>query len=205
MYIPKHFLVEDKAQIIAFMKEYSFATIVSLQEETLVATHLPFVVEERDDRLFLVSHFARANSQWKELQKQKVLVIFSEPHAYISPKYYEGTLNVPTWNYVAVHAYGQPVIITDEQMVMDAIEKTVKYYETDYLQQWMQLPAEYKHKMLKGIVVFEIVVDDLQAKYKLSQNRTTKEKELIGSSLKVSESTVENKLGQIMENINTKN
>ncbi|WP_332736838.1 FMN-binding negative transcriptional regulator [Flavihumibacter sp.] len=200
MYIPKHFSEEDISQILSFMKEFSFATIVSMQDSMPVATHLPFVIEEREDKIILVAHFARANEQWKAMEQQTALIIFAEPHAYISPTHYETELNVPTWNYVAVHAYGKVEIIADKQKTIEVLEKTIRNYEAGYEQQWNQLPEKYKDGMVKGIVAFEVTVTDLQAKYKLSQNRTEIERKSIIESLKNSKSAVEHKVGELMEN-----
>ncbi|MCG7855496.1 FMN-binding negative transcriptional regulator [Flavihumibacter sediminis] len=182
------------------MKEFSFATIVSMQDSMPVATHLPFVIEEREDKIILVAHFARANEQWKAMEQQTALIIFAEPHAYISPTHYETELNVPTWNYVAVHAYGKVEIIADKQKTIEVLEKTIRNYEAGYEQQWNQLPEKYKDGMVKGIVAFEVTVTDLQAKYKLSQNRTEIERKSIIESLKNSKSAVEHKVGELMEN-----
>ena len=200
MYIPKHFSEEDISQILSFMKEFSFATIVSMQDSMPVATHLPFVIEEREGKIILVAHFARANEQWKALEQQTALIIFAEPHAYISPTHYETELNVPTWNYVAVHAYGKVEIIADKQKTIEVLEKTIRNYEAGYEQQWNQLPEKYRDGMVKGIVAFEVTVTDLQAKYKLSQNRTEIERKSIIESLKNSKSAVEHKVGELMEN-----
>ncbi len=200
MHIPKHFSEEDISQILSFMKEFSFATIVSMQDSVPVATHLPFVIEEREDKIILVAHFAKANDQWKALEQQTALIIFAEPHAYISPTHYETELNVPTWNYVAVHAYGKVEIIADKQKTIAVLEKTIRNYEAGYEQQWSQLPEKYKDGMAKGIVAFEVTVTDLQAKYKLSQNRTEIERKSIIESLKNSKSAVEHKVGELMEN-----
>jgi len=201
MYIPRHFLNDDKSQVLGFMKQYSFATIISLQGDTPVATHLPFVIEERKDSLVLISHFARANEQWKELEQQTALVIFAEPHAYISPKHYDTELNVPTWNYIAVHAYGKAAILSEEQKVIEVLEKTIQNYEASYQQQWSSLPEKIKAGMIKGIVAFEVIVTDLQAKYKLSQNRTETEKTSIIESLRQSNNSSEYKVAEMMESI----
>jgi transcriptional regulator len=87
------------------MKRYSFATIITAKNSFPIGTHLPFVVTTINDSLVLTSHFARANEHWQEIENSKVLVIFSEPHAYISAKNYDKKLNVPTWNYISIHAY----------------------------------------------------------------------------------------------------
>ena len=107
MYTPQHFKLQDYPEIVSFAKKYSFATIVTVKDNFQTATYLPFILQEINNVLYLVSHFARANDQWKELQTNKVLVLFSGPHAYISPKNYDTELNVPTWNYISVQMYGE--------------------------------------------------------------------------------------------------
>jgi transcriptional regulator len=173
----------DTAEIIDFMQRYSFATIVTVNDGVPSATHLPFIVVKAGDKLILKSHFAKANPQSTDIIDSRPLVIFTEPHAYISPKNYEKETNVPTWNYLAVHAYGSCTILDSEEQKAALLAETIKYYEADYLKQYDSLPDEYKQRMMKGIVAFEIVVDDLQAKKKLSQNRSEKERENIIADL----------------------
>lgn len=179
MYTPKYFQINDHQETVAFMQKYSFATIVTNIDGVPAATHLPFIVEQRDDQLVLVSHFARANPQSAAVFNETSLVIFTEPHAYISPSNYEKQLNVPTWNYLAVHAYGKATLVDDKTEVAKLLEKMIGFYEANYLKQWAQLPEDYKLKMMNGIVAFEIVVEDIQGKKKLSQNRTEFERENI--------------------------
>jgi transcriptional regulator len=179
MYIPKKNLATDRDEILSFMKTYSFATIITAKENFPIATHLPFLVTDQNGTITLTSHFAKANEQWTEIENCKTLVIFTEPHAYISPKNYEKELNVPTWNYISVHAYGDGRLITDTKSIYEALEATIDNYEIGYRRQWDNFPDEYKRKMAGGIVAFEITVTDLQAKKKLSQNRTTLEQQRI--------------------------
>ena len=190
MYIPSFNKFEDRQQVIAFMRRFSFATIVSVEDNIPVATHLPFLVKAEGDEIILRAHFAKANPQAKDSIGQQVLVIFTEPHAYISPKNYEKVESVPTWNYLAVHAYGKCVPIDGEENKAALLEETIKTYELDYLKQWDSLPADFRQKMMKGIVAFEIVVEDLQAKAKLSQNRTATEQQNIIGDLAKSTDTV---------------
>ena len=200
MYIPKINIATDREEIISFMKQFSFATIITANNNFPIATHLPFIVTSRGDDVILTSHFAKANPQWKDLENCKVLVIFSEPHAYISPGNYNTLLNVPTWNYVSIHAYGQGKLITVVNEVYDVLEATINNYEIAYLQQWNSLPKDFKVKMIKGIVAFEIVVTDLQAKKKLSQNKTTEEKQKIIDTLSNSNNTNERLIADFMLN-----
>ena len=199
MYIPKINLATDRNEIVAFMKQFSFATIITAKDNIPIATHLPFIVAIQGDNIVLTSHFAKANEQWADIENNKVLIIFSEPHAYISPKNYDKELNVPTWNYISIHAYGHGKLITETENTFEVLEATIDNYDTSYRQQWNNLPEEYKLKMSKGIVAFEILVTDLQAKKKLSQNRTDTEKQKIIDTLSKSNDTNEQLIAHYMK------
>jgi transcriptional regulator len=166
MYVPKSNLMTADTEIVEFIKRFSFATIITASNNLPLATHLPFLIDIKEGQLLLTSHFAYANDHWKELTENKVLVIFNEPNAYISPTHYEKELNVPTWNYMAVHAYGEGKLITESAKVAEVLEQTIDFYEHAYKQQWDHLPVDYKEGLMKGIVAFEIVVTALQGKKK---------------------------------------
>lgn len=198
MYIPKLNLMNDHEEVLAFIKEYSFATIISNQEGRPIASHLPFVIENDEKNLKILGHFAKANSHWQLLENQESLIIFSEPHAYISPSNYESKINVPTWNYVAVHIYGDCTLIANEADSIAIIEKTISTYEEEYKNQWDDLPADYKKANLNGIVCFEMKVTEIQAKKKLSQNKTDIERQNIIRHLGQSAHTHETKIADYM-------
>ncbi|WP_207435583.1 FMN-binding negative transcriptional regulator [Sabulibacter ruber] len=199
MYIPAHYHQKDQEKLLAFMREYSFATLVSVQENRPFGTHLPFVTEERDGKIFLLSHMARANSQWKEAQTQQVLVIFQEPHAYISPSHYNKLQNVPTWNYTAVHAYGHLTLVEPLNQAQALLEKMIDAYEPAYKAQWHQLPDAFKTGLTRGIVAFEIEVTELQGKEKLSQNKALEERQRIAEYLKAQEDSTISTVGKLMD------
>ncbi|MBT1707754.1 FMN-binding negative transcriptional regulator [Fulvivirgaceae bacterium PWU5] len=186
MYIPNQFAATDTVELLDFMKHYSFATIVTAKDNVPLATHLPFAVSTREDKVILTSHFAKANTQWRQIVDRVNLVIFSEPHAYISPTHYDNEQSVPTWNYVAVHAYGAATIINDRDQAFEALEKMIDTYEEGYRKQWAGLSQDYKLRMLNGIVPFDIVVTDLQGSKKLSQNKTEQEQQRIIDTLSAS-------------------
>lgn len=188
----------DKTEAVEFMKRFSFATIISAKDNLPVATHLPFLIRLKDETIVLTSHFAKANEQWKDIENNTVLVIFSEPHAYISPKHYDKELNVPTWNYLSVHAYGAGKIITSTDEVMEILEGTIDNYELAYRQQWNHLPEDYKLKMANGIVAFEVEVTSVHGKKKLSQNKTENEQSKIINALSKSEDTNEQLIAEYM-------
>ncbi|HEY5326465.1 MAG TPA: FMN-binding negative transcriptional regulator [Mucilaginibacter sp.] len=199
MYIPSFNKFEDHQQAIAFMQRYSFATIVTVKGGLPYATHLPFLVNQVGDQVILSSHFAKANPQSSDIINNNALVIFTEPHAYISPKNYEKEQNVPTWNYLAVHASGKCVLLDGEENKAALLMEMIQYYEAGYLKQWEGLSEDYKQKMMKGITAFEMVVDDLQAKAKLSQNRTEKEQENIINSLSHAENNNKKEIADYMK------
>lgn len=198
MYIPKHFADIDNDEVVQFIRQYSFGVIVTAKDNIPVATHLPFVVSADNGSITLSSHFAKANHQWQDIAESNVLVIFSEPHAYVSPKHYESELSVPTWNYIAVHAHGRCELVTDETEVFHLLEAMINTYETDYMGQWASLPLEYKEKMSKGIVAFRITVDDISAINKLSQNKKEIERQRIIAHLGDSDDGNERTIAHLM-------
>ncbi len=194
MYIPKHFEQKDTGKLLAFMQQYNFAVMISAVDNRPLATHLPFVIEREQQDIFLYSHLSLANHQWKNIGEQEVLVIFSEPHAYISPTLYEHQQNVPTWNFVAVHAYGKiEFYLTDEEKRM-VLHKQMQAYEPAYLEQFKSLDAKYVDGLLKGIVAFKIHVGELQGKEKLSQNKSERDRQTVKKHLEDSNDPLKNDL-----------
>jgi len=201
MYIPKFNTFPYKNEVISFMRKYSFGTIITSVNNLPVATHLPFLVDERGDEVIISSHFAKANPQALDVSGNNNLIIFTEPHAYISPKNYPKQEEVPTWNYIAVHAYGKARILETEEENLELLKRTINNYEPEYYKQWDKLPQQFKSKMIKGIVGFEIEVTDLQAKSKLSQNRSEVEKENIINSLSQSKFETEREIAEYMASL----
>jgi transcriptional regulator len=152
MYIPREYREQDQGTIVAFMKRYNFAIVVTDNDGVPVATHLPFHVHEQDGNIVLSAHFARANPQWKSIASKEVLVIFSQPHAYISPTHYDREQSVPTWNYMAVHAYGKCRVIEDPAGGMKVLEDMILQSEPGYKDKWDNLSTDYKSALYKGIV-----------------------------------------------------
>lgn len=199
MYIPSLNSFDDTEKVIKFMQRFSFATLITAKNNIPVATHLPFVVKYKDDTLTLISHIAKSNNQWQDLEDTQVLVVFSEPHAYISTQHYDRELEVPTWNYISVHAYGTAKIFTQPEQIINLLEETIDNYEKEYQEKWKNLPQNYKLNMIKGIVAFEIEITDLQAKKKLSQNKTAKEKDTIINFLSQSNNSNEQLIAHYMK------
>lgn len=201
MYTANHFQFKDNAEKIAFMKQYSFATIITVKDNLPIATQLPFFIDNSSDKVILCSHFAVANEQSKYIEANTSLVIFTEPHAYISPVHYDKRESVPTWDYIAVHAYGKAKIVDDETAKLQALEQRIQWYEKDYLQQWESLPDKFKKGMMQGIVAFELEVTDLQGQKKLSQNKTAVERKRIVEHLGKSANTTEKEIGDYIKKL----
>jgi len=200
MYTPKHFEEKDRAKLIEFMKEYNFAALVNSAKKRYWATHLPFLVEESGGEIILKAHMAKANPQWANFKPDEdVLVIFQEPHAYISPKLYENPVSVPTWNYIAVHAYGVPEILPGVEERIALLEESFEAFESSFRQQWDVLPVDYKSELLEGIVAFRIKITNIEGKFKLSQNRTEKEREKVIAELAQKEDKTQSDIAGFMK------
>ncbi len=202
MYIPKHNLETNKKEILDFIKRFNFGTIITVKDNFPTGTHLPFLIEERGDSIFLVSHFAKANKQWQEIGND-TLVIFSEPHAYISPKFYEKLQNVPTWNYISVHCYGTGKTL-DSLDAKSVLERSIEFFDSSYKEQWEGLDKKYRDGLIGGIIAFEIEVTNVQAKKKLSQNKTQNERNNIIHSFEKSEDGNEKLIAEYMKDVQTK-
>ncbi len=192
MYIPKAFLEDDISTLHAFMRDYSFATLVTQHNGVPYATHLPFLLDAgRGPRGTLLAHMARANPQWHDFDEtQEVLVMFQGPHTYISPSWYEVELSVPTWNYAVVHAYGRPRLVEEQNDVYNLLKTLIETHESHFEKPWpFQLPDDYVQKMIRGTVSFEIQITRLEGKFKMSQNRTASEREKVIAALQESSDT----------------
>lgn len=197
MYSPPYNQLEDRAELIAFMQQYGFALLVTASGGELAGSHLPVIVEERGGRLVLLMHMARANPQWQSFFDDEVMVVFFGAHAYVSPRWYEEAERVPTWNYAAVHAYGK-VRVTDERAVKHASQrKLVALIDPQWLPKFDGLREEYVASMLDKIVSFEIAVTRLETRWKLSQNRSRREQELIIAQLEKSTDCIERSLAAL--------
>jgi len=201
MYIPKAFREDDINTLHAFIREYSFAALITHEDGGPFSSHLPFLLDaERGPSGTLLAHMARANPQWRAFNKeQEVLVIFQGPHAYITPSWYEVELSVPTWNYAVVHAYGLPRLMEEKSELYDLLKILIQTHEAHFEKPWpFQLPDDYLQKMMQGVVGFEIQITRLEGKFKLSQNRTASEREKVIDALQDSSDTLSTGIAQLM-------
>src|SRR5260370_22301965 len=203
MYIPKAFREDDINTLHAFIREYSFAAVITQQDGVPFASHLPFLLDaDRGPYGTLLAHMARANPQWHAFNKeQEVLVIFQGPHAYITPSWYEVELSVPTWNYAVVHAYGPPRLMEEKSELYELLKILIQTHEAHFEKPWpFQLPDDYVQKMMQGVVGFEIQITRLEGKFKLSQNRTTSEREKVIDALQDASNTLSTGIAHLITN-----
>jgi len=171
MYISKLYREEDREKILEFLKQNEFATLVAYDGEKPTASHLLMEVMEDSEQLFVNGHMSKANPLWKTFEKNpEVLIIFQGPHTYIPPTWYNH-VNVPTWNYQAVHVYGSPRIVTDHEEMHTLLKKLIERHESVSSYRLETLPQDFVEKEMRGIVAFQIEVTRIEANYKLSQNR----------------------------------
>ena len=173
MYQPPQFAAKDPAAAIDLMRAHPFASLISVDDDGLpFVTHLPLHLEQRGEQLVLLGHCARPNPHWRYLQaRPQAVVTFLGPHAYMSPKVYPDLARVPTWNYLAVHCRVQARLIEEPSAKDALLKQLIGDHEPPYAAQWRGLGEAFAHKMLAGIVAFELEVVELQCKLKLNQHR----------------------------------
>ena len=201
MYIPKAFEINDKSKLYDFIKRNSFGILFSQEEDGPFATHLPFLLDEKKGETdVLIGHMAKPNPHWKNLNKKEVLVVFSGPHAYISPTWYNENNTVPTWNYVAVHIYGTVKIIDEQEKMVDLIEKTVNFYEATMPTPWnAQFDDKFIGGLMNGIVGFEISINKIEGKWKLNQNHSIERQQNLVKGLRTSNQYNSEEVAVMME------
>ena len=179
MYTPSAFAIDDLNELHQQILGTRLAVLVTHGEQGLQASHLPLLLNaDQGPNGTLYGHFARANPQWRELQNgAEALVIFAGADAYISPGFYPGKAEhgkvVPTWNYVAVHAYGMVEVFTDADRLRNLVSALTDRHEAGRTHPWKvaDAPSDYIDSMLKAIVGFALPIQRLEGKRKLSQNR----------------------------------
>ncbi|MGB7547123.1 MAG: FMN-binding negative transcriptional regulator [Terracidiphilus sp.] len=181
MYTPKFNQVSGRDTLIEAMRAYSFAILFSAQSgpesaASPVATHLPLVVQDEGEHGTLEGHFARANRHWQSLAGRETLIVFPGPHSYVSPTLYTDPLSVPTWNYIAIHAYGTMQLVEDEPGKDALLESLIAQHEPAFVEDWRGLPEGFRRTMLAGIVGFRIPIARIEGKFKISQNRAPQER-----------------------------
>lgn len=185
MYLPASFAEHDRERLFALMERESFATLVSQVDGRPFATHLPLLLERASGECGrLVGHVAKANPQAAASDGQEVLVMFQGPHAYVSPRWYAEENVVPTWNYVAVHAYGRLQVIDDPAETIQVLADYVARYERGGEGGWRFDPTtDYAQRMAAAVTAFRIDLTRLEGKWKLNQNHSAERRERVIAAL----------------------
>jgi transcriptional regulator len=183
MYVPTAFKVEDRSVLYDFMERYSFATLITTVDGTPFASHLPLLLDR--EREVILGHLARANPHWQSFDGTlEGLVIFSGPHAFVSPSWYVERPAVPTWNYAAVHVYGAPRLL-DADGLSGLLARLVSYFESGSDQPWRyDLPEDYRQRMERAVVGIEMPITRIEGKFKLGQNRSAEDRRAMLARLK---------------------
>jgi transcriptional regulator len=200
VYIPEHFRLRHDGEAFAFMRANPFAILISSTEAGPFATHLPLFVRTEGDKTLLRGHVSKANPHWGHLERQaQCLTIFHGPHSYISPSNYVAHESVPTWNYAAVHVYGEARIFSEEQGLHQMLDELMETFEPAYRRQWESLSPEFRNNMLRQIVGFEITATRIEGKFKLSQNRPRQDQANVIASLDKSDDSAISGVARMMK------
>jgi transcriptional regulator len=199
VYIPEHFRLRHDADAIAFMRANPFAILISSTDASPFATHLPLSVDAEEGKTVLRGHVAKANPHWRYLEQQsQCLTIFHGAHSYISPSNYVALDSVPTWNYAAVHVYGDARTFSSPEELHGMLEELIETFDPAYRSQWDQTTPTFRENMVRQIVGFEIVATRIEGKFKLSQNRTRHDQANVIASLEKSEDTAVSEVSRLM-------
>lgn len=208
MYSPSYYREDDPLRMRALIHAHSFALLVVHGANGLEAVHLPLLLHDDAQTLaehphgLLRGHVARANPLWRAIDgAREALAVFSGPHAYISPTLYVTAPQVPTWNYLAVHAYGVPRLMTDEDAVREHLHEMVARLEAGRDPRWSVASGaalDYFDKILPGLVAFELPVARLDGKRKLNQNKQTADRAGVVAGLADSPDSGEREIAALM-------
>lgn len=186
MYVPAAFAETDRTRLHDFIEQNSFGLLVTQVEGLPFASHLPFLLErESGPHGCLVGHMARANPQWQQAAGQTALAVFSGPHAYVSPTWYDADHVVPTWNYAAVHAYGRLQVIEAPGPLLDIVRSMVWVYEQAMPRPWSFAgTGTFTERMLSQIVGFRMEVERIEGKWKMNQNHPPERRRKVARALR---------------------
>lgn len=200
MYIPDLYRNENREAIVDFLQKNSFGILVNQTDGKLWATHIPMLLVVNDaGNEVLQGHISKENPQWKSFgNDNKILAIFSGPHAYISSSWYDHE-NVPTWNYAAVHIYGSVKILQESETIQSLKTLVDKYEAVSENPTRIEELSQKTMRQVRGIVAFEIAIDEIQAVHKMSQNRDEKNYASIITELEKTGKPAEAEVAKIMK------
>ena len=206
MYVPRAFAVDDIKILHQQMQASPLPVLATHASQGLLASHVPMLLNPDEGPCgTLYGHLARANPHWQDLaQGTEALVIFAGEQAYISPTFYPGKADhgkaVPTWNYLAVHAYGMAEVFDDAERLLALVSRLSDRHEANRPAPWAvsDAPADYVDSMLKAIVGFRLPITRLQGKRKLSQNRDARDQAGVRQGLLANPNPQDHALAHLM-------
>jgi transcriptional regulator len=197
MYLPPHCKVEEFEVIKDFLAAYPLGNIISNAGDSLQMSYLPFLLEIENDKMSVIGHIARSNTQLASLKDENVIVGFQGPDRYISPTWYESLDQVPTWNYAAVEVRGRVELINDFDGIESILSKSINFFEKRNQTDWIyNLPEDRRQMMVKHIVGIKIHIEHIEGKFKLSQNRKSPDENKVFRLLEASPSTTDHEMGR---------
>jgi transcriptional regulator len=201
MYVAAHFAEPDLGTLHPFIEGHPFGLLVSQHDGEPLASHLPFLLDRpAGPNGTLLGHVARQNLQWRRLAGQRVLVVFHGPHAYISPTWYQAEKVVPTWNYVAVHAYGPVELIEEPGALIGLVQELTRVSERAMPSPWTFDPADpFVQKLATQIVAFRIPIDRIEGKWKLNQNHPAERRQRVIAALRTQSGEDAGEIAELME------
>lgn len=202
-YNPQTFRNTDRQVISQFVSDYPFAQLSSFDGQRIVTSHLPLLWKQSiPGNGFLIGHFAKANPQWKHANHTNVEAVFIGPHAYISSSWYETPQSVPTWNYTTVHMWGRLQLVDDAERSLQIVADLVHAMEGENQNRWsMELADdEFIEKLMQMIVAFEIEIEQIECKFKLSQNHSDERQQLVIEALLASGNPQQHAVAKLMQN-----
>ena len=205
MYLPPHFKLDELGAIHAAMRASRLATLVTATADGLVGTPLPMILAEREgDYGTLYGHVARPNPQWKLPPVGEAMAIFTGPDAYVTPSWYVTKVEhgkvVPTWNYVAVHAYGEVEFFEDADRLLDVVTRLTTLHESSRAEAWQvsDAPDDFIRAQLRGIVGLRMPITRIDAKRKMSQNRKVEDRAGVIAGLAASDNPVDREVATMI-------
>jgi transcriptional regulator len=187
LYAPSHFTHDDRIAVARLIHDHAFATLITPAAPEPFVSHLPLLlVPGCEPHGTLIGHFARANPHWRAAQAVTSIAVFHGPHAYVSPSWYtEPARMVPTWNYATVHAHGTLAIIDDPVEARAVLETLVQRFESGRPVPWQFRMAERERDLMVGaIIAFRMRIRRVDAKFKLSQNRSSDDRGRVIAALR---------------------
>jgi transcriptional regulator len=210
MHIPLKFKQQDTEKLLELVQSHPFATLAFTTKIGVEVTHLPMVLKQKGEQLFLEGHIAKVNKVWESIDDgAEVLVIFNGENCYISPNYYPAKAEhgkvVPTWNYVVVHVRGRVNFKTDREWLFAQISELSNIHEAESDNPWKvtDAPEDYIHKMLNAIVGIEIEIDSIEGQWKLSQNQPEVNRQGVIEGLSSKEDASSQKMAELVK-VNSK-